>query len=264
MKIYQNSAVNDTNTSLQYARQYSTYTRDEILDWANLKCLRICEKPDKKEIYVRTGIQCDKRVQTYLTFVFYAYPDKEYLLSKIDKRDCWYQDAKNSWMFTYYTWGDACPFFRDMGLSLDDLYAKFEKKFENTIAEYDKFVKDNIEKQKIYDIDTDEFEGELLFMAEKYGYKFESEFSSTMPTRKNYHFTHPTSGDSIDFYVKQIKKYNYVCWELSASTPWTKEYYSVYVDSFEAIKQTSEGYMMMLANPVIETDWRNLPTFKEK
>ena len=264
MKIYQNLAVNDSNTSTQYARQYAAYTRDEILDWANLKCLRVCEKLDDRVICVRTGIQCDKRIQKYLTFVFYNYSDKEYILSKIDTRDCWYQDHNNGWIFSYYTWGDACTFFRDMALSLDDLYSKYEKKFENTIAEYDKYIKDKIEQQKIYDIDTDEFEGELLFMAEKYGYKFESEFASNVPTKKNYHFTHPTTGASIDYYVKQVKKYNYVCWEVSASTPWTKDYYSVYVDSFEAIKRISEGYMMMFAQPFIETDWRNLPTFKEK
>ena len=236
MKIYPNLAVNESNTSLQYARQYSAYTREEILDWANLKCLRVCEKLDDRVICVRTGIQCDKRIQKYLTFVFYNYSDKEYLLSKIDTRDCWYQDHNNGWIFSYYTWGDACTFFRDMALSLDDLYSKYEK----------------------------DFEGELLFMAEKYGYKFESEFASNVPTKKNYHFTHPKTGASIDYYVKQVKKYNYVCWEVSASTPWTKEYYSVYVDSFEAIKRISEGYMMMLSQPFIETDWRNLPTFTEK
>lgn len=249
MNLQTNTSPNTSNQYYDYCSSYATYTVQEIIDWATLMGFPRDEENDKgtRYLYVRTDIQCDENKENFLTFKFIqSHTNTEMRLYKALKGLFWMEEKNRSsgWYCSKYDWSNGVTFVKNIGFDLNGLYELYKKRFEKTSQNYSKKQKEIQQQQKLNDISLDDFEGELLFLAEKYGYTYESEYSSSDPTKKNFRFFKDKVG-SIHFTVYTVKKYNLQCWQVWFSCCLIKETYSAYVKDLESIKKLAEGYMTM-------------------
>lgn len=247
MNILTNAPTNPSNQYYDYCSTYATYTALEIIEWANLMGFARDEETEKgtRFIYIRTDIQCDKDKENVLTFKF-AQTTNDFRLDKVIKGMFWMEQPNTStgWYCSKYNYSNGVTFVKNIGFDLPGLYELYKKRFEKASQDFVKKQKEIQQQQKLNDISLDDFEGELLFLAEKYGYTYSSQYSKSDPTKKDFYFDKQNCGQ-IRFYVHTVKKYNLQCWQVWFSCCMIKETYSAYIKDLKSIKKLAEGYMIM-------------------
>ena len=236
----------DNNKDCRYPKTFALYSKQELEDWA--KC-RGFSTDNWGDFRIHTNIQCNPKIQSTLIFRFSRYHKEisgEYWsLTEIDT---------STWNYV------SRPFLKDIAVDLDGLYELYRKKYEKDAAKYEKSLKDAKVDRRLQDIELNNAELELMALADKYGFEYDSEYSSdTYIKNKSYTFK---KGDyQIKFWGFAVKSKGIQCWEVYGRYPFLKYSYSVYVGTMEEIKQVAEGYMMMFQKKVLTNNYDN---FKPK
>jgi hypothetical protein len=239
MKIVTNNNISKDKTSPYFAEKFSYYTRQEIEDFAKLYNYRTYNYNWKNSsITVYSNIVWNERgAELYFKFEEKHPGSDNFYLADIQSD------------YTYV----SRPFFKNMALTLEELFEAYKQKYAEPAAKYELKRKETETARKINDINTDEIELDFMTLAEKYGYEFTSEHPCNPAAIYNtYKFVN--KGNSlykITFDSFTVKSKNVQCWEINAYWPFTKDEYCTYVGTYDAIKQVAEGYMKMFEKPVM-------------
>lgn len=251
-KIREDVDRSDNNKDCRYSKTFALYTRQELEDWA--KC-RGFKTDNWGDFRIHTNIQCNPKIQSTLSFRFGQY-HKEPTPSP-DGTDWYYHLV----MIDTSTWNYVSkPFFKDMAVDLDGLYELYRKKYEKDAAKYEKSLKDSKVDRRLQDIELNNAELELMTLADKYGFEYDSEYSSDQYI-KNKNFTFKKGDYHLKFWGFAVKSKGIQCWEVYGRYPFLKYSYNVYVGTMDEIKQVAEGYMMMFQKPVLTSNYNK---FKPK
>lgn len=244
MKIVTNNNISKDKTSPYFAEKFSYYTRQEIEDFAKLYNFRTYNYNWKiNSITVYSNIVWNER-GAKLDFKFEEiHPGSDNFRLMDIQSD-----------YTYV----SRPFFKNMALTLEELFEAYKHKYATESAKYELKMKETETARKINDINTDEIELDFMTLAEKYGYEFSSEHPSNPASIYNtYKFSKPSSSYYISFDSFTVKSKNVQCWEINAYWPFVKDEYCTYVGTYDAIKQVAEGYMKMFEKPVMTNCYDN-------
>ena len=238
MKIVTNNHISKDKTSPHFAEKFSYYTRQEIEDFAKLYNYRTTNYSwSINTITIYSNIVWNER-GSKLQFIF-----KE----NVPRSDDFYLEEIQS-NNTYV----SRPFFKNMALTLEELFEAYKQKYAKENAAYELKRKETETARKINDINTDAIELDFMTLAEKYGYEFSSEHPSNQAAIYNtYEFRKPNSDYYICFDSFTVKSKNVQCWEINAHWPFAKDEYCYYVGTYDEIKQVAEGYMKMFEKPVM-------------
>ena len=244
MKIVTNNNISNVKTSPYFAEKFSYYTKQEIEDFAKLYDYRTYNYNWKiNSITVYSNIVWNER-GSKLYFKFeerHPGSDNFYLV-----------DIQSE--YTYV----SRPFFKNMALTLEELFEAYKQKYAKENAAYELKRKETETARKINDINTDEIELDFMTLAEKYGYEFTSEHPCNPAAIYNtYKFRKPNTSYCINFDSFTVKSKNVQCWEINAYWPFTKEEYCTYIGTYDEIKQVAEGYMKMFEKPVMTNCYDN-------
>lgn len=244
MKIVTNNHVSKDKTSPYFAEKFCYYTHQEIEDFAKLYNFRTYNYNWKiSSITVYSNIVWNERGAT----LYFKFEEKQpgsdnYYLADIQSD------------YTYV----SRPFFKNMALTLEELFEAYKQKYATEAAKYELKRKETETARKINDINTDEIELDFMTLAEKYGYEFSSEHPSNPASIYNtYKFSKPSSSYYISFDSFTVKSKNVQCWEINAYWPFVKDEYCNYVGTYDEIKQVAEGYMKMFEKPVMTNCYDN-------
>lgn len=232
MKIVTNNKISNDKTSPFYAEKFSYYTLKEIEDFAKLYNYTTYHYGwDPQFITVNSNIVWNER-GAKLCFKFEE---------KHPKSDNFYlKDIQSD--YTYV----SRPFFKNMALTLEELFEAYKQKYAKESAKYELKMKETETARKINDINTDEIELDFMTLADKYGYEFSSEHPSNPAAIYNtYNFCKPGTSYYISFDSFTVKSKNVQCWQINANWPFVKDEYCEYVGTYDDIKQVAEGYMKM-------------------
>lgn len=244
MKIVTNNNISKDKTSPYFAEKFSYYTRQEIEDFAKLYNFRTYNYNWKiNSITVYSNIVWNER-GAKLDFKF------EEVHPGSDNFRC--MDIQSD--YTYV----SRPFFKNMALTLDELFEAYRQKYIKESSKYELKRKETETARKINDINTDEIELDFMTLAEKYGYEFTSEHPCNQASIYNtYKFCKPSSSYNITFDSFTVKSKNVQCWKIYAYWPFVKDDFCTYVGTYDEIKQVAEGYMKMFEKPVMTNNYDN-------
>lgn len=244
MKIVTNNNISKDKTSPYFAEKFSYYTHQEIEDFAKLYNYQTHNYNWRiKSITVYSNIIWNERgAKLYFKFEE-KHPDTDnfYLV-----------DIQSD--YTYV----SRPFFKNMALTLEELFEAYKQKYATEAAKYELKRKETETARKINDINTDEIELDFMTLAEKYGYEFSSEHPSNPASIYNtYSFHKIGTMYSITFRSFTVKSKNVQCWQVNAYWPFVKDEYCNYVGTYDEIKQVAEGYMKMFEKQVMTNCYDN-------
>ena len=244
MKIVTNQHVSTQKTSPYFAEKFSCYSKKEIEDFAKLYDYRMDTYSwQVKTITVYSNIVWNERgAKLYFKFEERMPGSGNYYLVDIQSD------------YTYV----SRPFFKNMALTLEELFEAYKQKYAEPAAKYELKRKETETARKINDINTDEIELDFMTLAEKYGYEFYSEHPTNPASIYNtYIFRKPAEQYNISFNSFTVKSKNVQCWQVNAYWPFVKEEYCEYVGTYDEIKQVAEGYMKMFEKPVMTNCYDN-------
>lgn len=229
----------DNKTYFGYCSSYALYTEDELKDFASAFGYEIEKISWKKNttFEIKTNIIATETEKTL-----------KFLFVRSDLSPDFYLDAIK------VGWYSRSSFFKKMDFDLSTLDAKYKKKFAKLQAKIAQKNRKSQEERKLNDIATDEIEADFMDLAEKYGFTFESQYSSNINV-KNKTYIFKNNKRYIRFYGFSVKSKNIQCWSVGASYPFVNTGYSVYVGTFDQIKQVAEAYMMMFKMEALTTDY---------
>ena len=244
MKIVTNNCVSKDKTSPYFAEKFSYYSRQEIEDFAKLYNYRTYNYNWKiSSITVYSNIVWNERGATLYFKFEEVHPGSDNFRLMDIQSD-----------YTYV----SRPFFKNMALTLEELFEAYKQKYAAESAKYELKRKETETARKINDINTDEIELDFMTLSEKYGYEFSSEHPSNQAAIYNtYKFSKPKSNYYITFESYTVKSKNVQCWEINAYWPFVKDEYCNYVGTYDEIKQVAEGYMKMFEKPVMTNCYDN-------
>ena len=244
MKIVTNNNISKDKTSPYFAEKFSYYTHQEIEDFAKLYNFRTYNYNWKiSSITVYSNIVWNERGATLYFKFEEVHPGSDNFRLMDIQSD-----------YTYV----SRPFFKNMALTLEELFEAYKQKYAAESAKYELKRKETETARKINDINTDEIELDFMTLAEKYGYEFSSEHPSNQASIYNtYKFSKPSSSYYISFDSFTVKSKNVQCWEINAHWPFAKDEYCYYVGTYDEIKQVAEGYMKMFEKPVMTNCYDN-------
>lgn len=245
MKIVTNNNISKDKTSPYFAEKFSYYTRQEIEDFAKLYDYRTYNYNWKiSSITVYSNIVWNERgAKLYFKFEEVHPGSDNFRLMDIQSD------------YTYV----SRPFFKDMALTLDELFEAYKQKYATEASKYELKRKETETARKINDINTDEIELDFMTLAEKYNYEFSSQHPCNQASIYNtYKFVNKSNSlYSITFDSFTVKSKNVQCWKICAYWPFTKEEFCTYVGTYDEIKQVAEGYMKMFEKPVMTNCYDN-------
>ena len=244
MKIVTNNNISKDKTSPYFAEKFSYYTLQEIEDFAKLYDYRTYNYNWKiKSITVYSNIVWNERgAKLYFKFEEKHPGSDNYYLADIQSD------------YTYV----SRPFFKNMALTLDELFEAYKQKYATEASKYELKRKETETARKINDINTDEIELDFITLAEKYGYEFSSEHPYNQASIYNtYKFEKIGTSYCITFGSFTVKSKNVQCWKIYAYWPFVKEDFCTYVGTYDEIKQVAEGYMKMFEKPVMTNCYDN-------
>ena len=244
MKIVTNAHILKDKTSPYYAEKFSYYTKQEIEDFAKLYNYRTYNynwKPITITVYSNI-VWNERGAKLYFKFEEKTPGSDNFFLTDIQSD------------YTYI----SRPFFKNMALTLEELFEAYKQKYAKENAAYELLRKQTETARKIHDINTDEIELDFMTLAEKYGYEFNSQHPSNPAAMYNtYSFTKQSTSYYIKFQSFTIKSKNVQCWKIHAYWPFVKDEYCMYVGSYDEIKQLAEGYMKMFEKDVMTNCYYN-------
>lgn len=244
MKIVTNNNISKDKTSPYFAEKFSYYTKQEIEDFAKLYDYQTAHYGRQfNTIKIYSNIVWNER-GSKLQFIFKEKDPRsnDFYLEEIQVNN------------TYI----SRPFFKNMALTLEELFDAYKQKYAKQNAAYELKRKEIETAQKINDINTDEIELDFMSLAEKYGYEFSSKHPSNLDAMyNNYKFRKPNSYYYIFFDSFTVKSKNVQCWKINAHWPFAKGEYSYYVGTYDEIKQVAEGYMKMFEKPAMTDCYDN-------
>lgn len=244
MKIVTNQHISTQKTSPFFAEKFSYYTLQEIEDFAKLYDYRTHKYNwQVKSITVYSNIVWNERgAKLYFKFEEKHPGSDNYYLVDIQSD------------YTYV----SRPFFKNMALTLEELFEAYKQKYAKESAAYELKRKETETARKINDINTDEIELDFMTLAEKYGYEFSSEHPSNPASIYNtYRFSKKGTMYNISFNSFTVKSKNVQCWQVNAYWPFVKDEYCNYIGTYDEIKQVAEGYMKMFEKPVMTNCYDN-------
>lgn len=244
MKIVTNQHISTQKTSPFFAEKFSYYTLQEIEDFAKLYDYRTHKYNwQVKSITVYSNIVWNERgAKLYFKFEEKHPGSDNYYLVDIQSD------------YTYV----SRPFFKNMALTLEELFEAYKQKYAKESAAYELKRKETETARKINDINTDEIELDFMTLAEKYGYEFSSEHPSNPASIYNtYRFSKKGTMYNISFNSFTVKSKNVQCWQVNAYWPFVKDEYCNYVGTYDEIKQVAEGYMKMFEKQVMTNCYDN-------
>lgn len=244
MKIVTNNHISTQKTSPFFAEKFSYYTLQEIEDFAKLYDYRTHKYNwQVKSITVYSNIVWNERgAKLYFKFEEKHPGSDNYYLVDIQSD------------YTYV----SRPFFKNMALTLEELFEAYKQKYAKESAAYELKRKETETARKINDINTDEIELDFMTLAEKYGYEFSSEHPSNPASIYNtYRFSKIGTMYNISFNSFTVKSKNVQCWRIYAYWPFVKDDFCNYIGTYDEIKQVAEGYMKMFEKPVMTNCYDN-------
>lgn len=244
MKIVTNNNISKDKTSPYFAEKFSYYTHQEIEDFAKLYDYQSYSSNwHPKCITVYSNIVWNERgSKLYFKFEEKHPGSDNYYLTDIQSE------------YTYV----SRPFFKNMALTLEELFEAYKQKYAIEAAKYELKRKETETARKINDINTDEIELDFMTLAEKYGYEFSSEHPSNPAAIYNsYKFAKQGTKYCIKFDSFTVKSKNVQCWQINAYWPFSKDEYCNYVGTYDEIKQVAEGYMKMFEKQVMTNCYDN-------
>ena len=244
MKIVTNNNISKDKTSPYFAEKFSYYTHQEIEDFAKLYNYQSYSSNwPPKSITVYSNIVWNERgAKLYFKFEEKHPGSDNYYLVDIQSD------------YTYV----SRPFFKNMALTLEELFEAYKQKYATEAAKYELKRKETETARKINDINTDEIELDFMTLAEKYGYEFSSEHPSNPASIYNsYTFSKIGARYYIKFDSFTVKSKNVQCWQVNAYWPFVKDEYCNYIGTYDEIKQVAEGYMKMFEKQVMTNCYDN-------
>ena len=251
MKIITNNNISKDKTSPYFAEKFSYYSLQEIEDFAKVYDYQT-HKFNGHSGYSRAY---PSSITVYSNIVWNERGAKLYFKFE-EKQACsdnyYLVDIQSD--YTYV----SRPFFKNMALTLEELFEAYKQKYATEAAKYELKRKETETARKINDINTDEIELDFMTLAEKYGYEFSSEHPSNPASIYNsYTFAKKGARYYIKFDSFTVKSKNVQCWQINAYWPFVKDEYCNYVGTYDEIKQVAEGYMKMFEKQVMTNCYDN-------